>query len=374
MNLVLLGFRGIAVNMLRMDLDHFKDTKNWAEMEATTEAVITLQPHFIEVWRFLGWNLAYNVSAEWDAVPDRYFWVKKGGKFLQRGVDRNRDVPELYWETGRNWGQKIGRSDEWKYFRQYFMDDPDTKIDGPDPAINPQNKDNYLVAKDWFALGNSTEDNREQHIMMRALFRSYPYRSQLDYADALQREGQFTGLTVAAWKTAYDEWTSQYGKMEFQSPGCRLYLEANEDDVRQIATTQSVDESVVRRWLNQYQNTVNYRYWRTRASSESKNETAEAHRLLFEGEQDYKRGELAAAREKLTRGIALFAGLVETYPELADEDLTVEEGLWGVLLWQKILELRQEPVPATYPLKEMWDKHQEGVMHELEDRFNRLGS
>ncbi len=36
---------------------------------ATTESVILLQPHYIQVWRYLGWNLAWNVSAEW--TPSR---------------------------------------------------------------------------------------------------------------------------------------------------------------------------------------------------------------------------------------------------------------------------------------------------------------
>ncbi|MFP6764616.1 MAG: hypothetical protein VB858_13400, partial [Planctomycetaceae bacterium] len=121
MNLLLLGLRGVAVNVLRMDLDDYKDRKEWAQMQATTEAVITLQPHYIEVWRFLGWNLAYNVSAEWDSVPERFYWVKEGGKFIQRGTDRNSRNPELKWETGRIWGHKIGMSDEWKQFRRFFV-------------------------------------------------------------------------------------------------------------------------------------------------------------------------------------------------------------------------------------------------------------
>ena len=72
MNLVLLGMRGVAVNMLWMDLDMQKDMKRWAEMQATTESIVRLQPHYEKVWDFNGWNLAYNTSAEWDAVPDRY--------------------------------------------------------------------------------------------------------------------------------------------------------------------------------------------------------------------------------------------------------------------------------------------------------------
>ncbi len=89
MNLVLLGLRGVAANLLWMQLDEQKDTKNWAQMRATTESIIKLQPHYVDVWRFNAWNLAYNVSAEWDGVEDRYYWVKEGAKFLMRGSKRN---------------------------------------------------------------------------------------------------------------------------------------------------------------------------------------------------------------------------------------------------------------------------------------------
>ena len=81
MNLVLLGLRGIAANVLWMDHEELFKTKNWARMEATARSIITLQPHFLQVWRYHGWHLAFNVSAAWDDVRDRYFWVKKGAKF-----------------------------------------------------------------------------------------------------------------------------------------------------------------------------------------------------------------------------------------------------------------------------------------------------
>lgn len=372
MNLVLLGFRGIAVNLLRADLDYYKDHKEWARLRSTTEAVITLQPHYIEVWRYLSWNLAFNVSAEWDAVPDRYFWVKEGGKFSQRGASRNKAVPELYYETGRVWGQKVGRSDEWKFFRGYFLKDPDEKIfaGSADPEINPDGIDNYLVAKRWYQDANTAEENRVQHIMMRALFRSYPSRSQIDYAEALQREGKFTGSTVAAWSQAYQDWTQDYGKMEFQGQRCRIYLEANEDNVKEMAREQNVPLEEVERELNFVQNTTNYRYWRTRTLAEKNEQTAEAHQLLYNGEEKIKEGELASAEDLLYRGMAAYSRLLQEYPELAVDDLCIEEGMWGVLLWSKTLDLQQKPKPQTYPLKELWERNQ-GALPQLEDRFNR---
>lgn len=375
MNLMLLGLRGVAVNMLRMDLDHYKDHKEWARMRSTTEAVITLQPHYVEVWRFLSWNLAYNVSAEWDAVPDRYYWVKEGGKFAQRGSRRNDSIPELYWESGRIWGQKVGRSDEWRQFRQYFLRDPDTDRYGAagDPEINRDQIDNYLVARKWYENGNIAEQTRDQHIMMRALFRSYPDRSLLDHADALQREGKFGPYTVERWKVALDGWTQNFGQDRFKSPGGEIFLEANEDDLRALAREQNFDAKALEAGLVLYQNVVNYRYWRTRARAEAEQETGEAHRLIYDGEQSYLAGNLDEARDELFRGMNLFAALLQRYPEFEDEDLSIEEGMWSVLLWKRILQLNGEPVPENFPLKPLWDKHQ-GRMIYLEQRFNRLGA
>ena len=62
MNLVLLGMRGVAVNLLWVDLDKQKDMKRWSEMQAVTESIVRLQPHFEKVWEFNGWNLAIAVS------------------------------------------------------------------------------------------------------------------------------------------------------------------------------------------------------------------------------------------------------------------------------------------------------------------------
>ena len=92
MNLVLLGMRGIAGSVLWMQADEQKRMKNWSELEQTVESIIKLQPRFLQVWKYQSWNLAFNVSAECDAVEDRFFWVKKGAKFLIRGTEQNEDA------------------------------------------------------------------------------------------------------------------------------------------------------------------------------------------------------------------------------------------------------------------------------------------
>ncbi len=372
MNLVLLGMRGVAVNLLRMELDTQRDRKQWAQMRATTESVILLQPHYIQVWRYLGWNLAYNVSAEWDAVEDRYFWVKEGAKFLMQGSERNRRNPEIYWETGRTLGQKIGRADESKQFRIFFKVDPDKeRFNGrPDSEINPEGKDNHLVAKDWYQKANDAEEKHEQHIMMRAIFRSYPARAQLDYAEALQKDGIFTETARKAWEEAYHDWVDGFGHMVFQDGEIEIQLESYDKDVEQIASTFKVDPQVVWKSLDLHQNVTNYRFWRTKAASEKLPNTVGVHRDLYEGEQLFKKFELAEAQQTLESGLKKYELLLQDFGDLALDDNTVEEGLWAVMLWQKIYQLKHDIQPEDFPLKWLWEKEAQRIPN-LQQDFNR---
>ncbi len=377
MNLVLLGMRGVAVNLLRMQLDEEKDQKQWAQMRATTESVILLQPHYIQVWRYLGWNLAWNVSAEWDAVEDRYFWVKEGAKFLMQGAEKNRRDPEIYYETGRTLGQKIGRSDEWKQFRKFFnKEDPDLeRYKGlPDPEINPDRKDNYLAAKDWYQKANDAEEKHEQHIMMDAIFRSYPARSQLDYAEALQREGSFDEVTRKAWDDGYHDWVEVFGQMRFQTGDCEIFLDApaSEEAMDRLLVAANIDRKHLEAEINLYQNVTNYRFWRTKAHAEKQPNTAGVHRDLYEGEQLFKVNELDAAQELLEFGLKRYKLMLDNYQDLTIDDTTLEEGLWAIMVWQKIYQLKNQVQPPDdeVPFRALWEKEINRVPA-LQEDFNR---
>ena len=91
------GFRGIVANVLWTRAEEHKRDHDWDRLKATVDLITKLQPHFLSVWTFQGWNLAYNVSVEWDAPEDKYEWIKKGIKFLQDGVEQEPQVarPDL---------------------------------------------------------------------------------------------------------------------------------------------------------------------------------------------------------------------------------------------------------------------------------------
>src|SRR5580700_8053625 len=313
MNLVLLGFRGIAADLLWSQADENEQTKNWAELRANVDAIIMLQPHFVKVWQFQGWNLAYNVSAAWDLVADRYYWVKEGAKFLKQGCTINGKIAQLPYEQGRIVGTKVGRADEWQFFRKYFkFKDPNEDLykGRPDPEVNPQSKDNYLAAKDLYSTANELETKYPQSIsMLEVLFRSYPYRSQLSYPDALQREGTFDEVTRTGWQQAYHEWVDIFGQEMFDSPAGKYKLEMNPREIVEQANAQDEEIADYRRWVIQMQSETRYPYWKTRAQVEFaqvKEETdkepcrmIDAHKLIYDGQIQFKKGNLSTAQDLL---------------------------------------------------------------------------
>ena len=324
MNLMLLGLRGMAANYLWMDAIKQKEHKDWHELEATTNSIIKLQPHFVQVWRFAGWNMAYNVSAEYDADEDRFYWVKKGTKFVTNGTNRNKKAAELYHERGDYLGKKIGRSDEWAQFRRYFLSDPDTERwgGGPDEELNPEGKDNYLVARDAYIDANRVAEDPDaiqQSKMAEPLFRGYPQRSLFDLAYARQRTGLFDEGTRQWWQEAYKSWTEEYGKERFRSRGYDIILNTDREEALTLAEEQGLTLEGPGGFYDiqdKLGKMVNYNYWSLRGEAESRPEMNEARQLMYDGkqllfgsgesgEQDYEK-----SAEKLLRGLTLLERLI----------------------------------------------------------------
>ena len=66
--------------------------------------------------------------------------------------------------------------------------------------------------------------------------------------------------------------------------------------------------------------------------------------------------------------------MLDTYQDLAADDLTLEEGLWGIMLWQKIYQLKNQVQPEDFPLKELWEKEINRVPELQRDFARKYGS
>lgn len=193
-----LGMHGVAANILWLKSNEYKMKQNWTALSATLEQITKLQPNFIAVWRHQAWNLAYNVSVEFDDYRDRYDWVKRGIKFLRDGIDYNLREPRLWWDHGWFIGYKIGRSDEHKQFRKLFLADDDYHGDRP-----IEERDNWLVGRESFLEAQRLVD--DEGVILRGmnpvLFHINPTMWLLNYAAQQEEEGQFADA-IKHWQRA----------------------------------------------------------------------------------------------------------------------------------------------------------------------------
>ncbi|MEM9351811.1 MAG: hypothetical protein AAGA92_02270 [Planctomycetota bacterium] len=212
--LATLGLRGIAVSMLWSKGNDYKKREDWTNYRATLTQLAKLQPYFITFWRYQAWNLTYNVSVELDDVRDRYYYVRRGIEFLKEGTKYNRDSPYLLAELGWFIGNKVGRADEQKVYRRLFRADDDYH-----PEDRPtEQRDNWLVSKTWYQEAVDVVDSGRKSMGKKnpATFFADPPRSQMNYGEAIQKEGVFTRISERAWELAGEMW-EDFGNRQFKS-------------------------------------------------------------------------------------------------------------------------------------------------------------
>jgi hypothetical protein len=394
-SLVLLGMRGLAANLLWMQADQLRDRKQWSQLEQTVDSILLLQPHFQSVWKFQCWNLTYNVSAECDAVTDRFYWVKRGLIFLTRGVLRNTSIPELPHDLGDFCGKKIGRADERDYYRKFFVNDPDPQFKGQaDPQINEHGLDNYLVAREWYTRANQVADTGviQQHKMDGPLFYSYPTKSLMDFGAAKQQDAldakieSMDRLFTEArqkWAEAYDEWVTVFGRREFVVPIFgKIQIDGNEAELEKYAKEDGMTLAQKIEYRDRYQNTTGYRYWKLRCEVEKTTDLSEGHRLLIVGRKKYRdEQDMQGAEEALADGLTRMERVFNAHKNeegrskiVADDSDMLEEVLKAVLIYRQVREINGKPLTAeeNFPMKSVWtDPQVQEEIARLAEKFQR---
>ena len=156
------GFRGMAANVLWTRAIDFQKVQEWDRLKVTVDMITKLQPHFLAIWTFQSWNLTYNVSVEWDAPEDKYEWIKRGIKFVEDGVSKNKKSPDLIWDTAWYYYHKLGFSDESIILRRLFRDDEDESFKTSPLDNTTIYHDNFQCGHDWFVKAVRLVDEGEQ--------------------------------------------------------------------------------------------------------------------------------------------------------------------------------------------------------------------
>ena len=242
MKLATFGMRGVAIALLWNRSLEYEKRADWDNVVATGNQIIMLEPHFISVWDFVGWKLAYNASAQFDDYRERYRWVIRGFEFLQKGTGYNRKAPKLYMKTGWTISQKIGIADEKNQYRRLFRED--------DEFHSKQvykERDNWLFGRNFYLdaedLYNKGGDIGKE---TRILFFSRSRMNLLRYAQWMEQDGcgktkDNTPLfdeenTASAWRDAEEKWNELCGMRietvieDPNNPGKFRWMSINEAD------------------------------------------------------------------------------------------------------------------------------------------------
>ncbi len=335
------GFRGVVVNMLWTRSIDMQKAHDWDRLKSTVDMITKLQPHFLAIWTYQSWNLAYNVSVEWDAPEDKYEWIKEGIKFVQEGVSKNEKSPDLVWDTAWYYYHKLGFSDEAVILRRLFFDDLDDGFKKNQEGI--VRSDNFELSGDWFkrsvrmvdsgeagpriatGMENSIEyvDAPVQHKGRPGdlHFRTMTAHSATRYAAALEKESmrgkpaRFGAKAREAWELAEKEWVD-FGIFEFPAPNTdekiRLGVYDSPEEMEKLSDNQ---KHWVRRWGDQ----TSYLYWLDRSRAEMEPDGVESRRLFYEGTKALKAANFPEAAQQYQKGLELWAKLLKRHPNYAED-------------------------------------------------------
>jgi hypothetical protein len=380
------GARGIAANVLWTRAEELKREQDWDRMKATVDLITKLQPHFLSVWTFQGWNLAYNVSVEWDAPEDKYEWIKKGIQFLQEGVNKNRKSPDLIWNTAWTYYHKIGFSDESIILRRLFRDDSDegfkTYVD-PETNTPVVKNDNFQLGYGWFSRSVNLVDEGEARLAAGSAaaleyvdpspqhkgkegdlsFRSMPPHAQTRYAIGLEMMSMqdvpatFGEVAKNEWAKSLNEWV-KFGKFTYMThnlvlrDGKMVKEPVQLDDETNPKKLATLTENQ-RYWTNRWADQMNYRYWKDRSKAEMTDAGVQARQLFYEGTIAYKGADFAQAVEKFQEGLKIWDELLKEHHDYRNDDINKKDT--GLVVRRYLRALRQlgKPEPEYIPFREL---------------------
>jgi hypothetical protein len=226
MRLATLGMKGIASSILWLKADYYKEEKYFDRFSATLNQIALLQPHFISVWQHQAHNMSFNVSPEFEDYRQRYEWVKKGIDYLVRGTKYNERKPILQYDLGHYVGNKIGKFDEKKQYRELFRKDTEFHNYFTEQGLPvetnalgyDQRPDNWRVGKLWFNRAVESFQAGNKIAKTPHLLYCYSPLWQMYYGESIQNEGILDDRSKFAWEQGGREW-AEYGKMSIPWSG-----------------------------------------------------------------------------------------------------------------------------------------------------------
>ncbi len=93
------GLRGFMIDYLWLRATELRNKGSHYEIVQLYDWISKLEPRIPEVWSYIAWEMAYNISETMYSPDDRWRWIYKGMCQLRdHGIIYNQNTPHLYWE------------------------------------------------------------------------------------------------------------------------------------------------------------------------------------------------------------------------------------------------------------------------------------
>lgn len=95
-NIALGGLNGLLVDFLWLRAGEQQEQGRYFEMVQTAQWIAALQPQMGKLYDFQAWNMAFNISAEFDDAGDRWRWIERGLRLLtEDGLVNDPNDPQV---------------------------------------------------------------------------------------------------------------------------------------------------------------------------------------------------------------------------------------------------------------------------------------
>jgi len=125
------GFRGLIANLLWIRAIELQDEGKFFEKVQLADWITKLQPHFVSVWAFQAWDMAYNISVKFSQAAERWQWVLRAIELLRDEALRyNPDETLIYQQLSWLFQHKMGQDmdDAHFYYKQAWAKQMDAVL------------------------------------------------------------------------------------------------------------------------------------------------------------------------------------------------------------------------------------------------------
>lgn len=118
--------KGMLMGLWWMEIQKHQNNYDYKKIDTLAKRISFLNPYAPEVWEYLAWNIAINISAEMRYESNKQFeWFVRGMDILEKGQKLNPKSSILYFAQGYNVYFKLKNSPHlYDKFKEYLGDEP----------------------------------------------------------------------------------------------------------------------------------------------------------------------------------------------------------------------------------------------------------